>query len=962
MIEIPAQVLNFASGGKVGRFFLAVGKAIGSFFGNAYVQAALFVASGVSSHQAMMKAKRQGAEILLQKYGTGGGMPVIYGRRRVGGTVVFMETVNNKELFVVYALAGHEIDSFEPLTIQINGRSIDDSSVFRQGYAIADGVERFERKDASNFTRTTNSNYFGTGSGTGSVANILSGADPYSKPRMVFNLHKGEESQTADPMLTGVFDGSNSNTNWTSNHKLNNICYIAANFEYDTKGMFQGVPNITVVVNGKKVYDPRLDNAYGSGSQDFGTTSGHTFSSNAALCLLDYLKNEDYGKGLAESDLDLPSFVTAANDCGDDAETISTTANVTSASTTTDQMLISSSNQAEFNNLQVGNSYTVTTSGGATIVNAKELVDKSVEIIDLSGSNPVSLLTLQFENGAISQAITTTTSCTFSQGQRRFHCHGVVDTNESVLENTKELVANMRGIFTYSNGKYSIKVEGTETPVQTLTEDMILESGIQLNLENKEAKYNKVEVEFFNAQRRYETDTISNTGESGETLLADDGNEVLEKRVQFPYVTSHRIANNHAKSILQRSRNQKTISFIATPRVLKSKVGEVIAITNSDLDLSAEQYRITNMTINPDLNINVTAIEYQASIYGYTAPPVEDLGIPNDPVEMNRVLAPSSLTFTAKNTTTGVPARLTWTDSSKYPSYKFRVVVKDSSGNIRFDGETQNEFFDLDGIEVQNSFSGEVSAINSLGVESAASTVSFNNTTPPVANPDLGDGSVDTDVISDGAVTTVKIGDAQITTAKIGDAQITNAKINDLNAGKINAGTMSADFISGGTIDADNITVNNLEADNIKANGLDNVNIIADAFLGDYGFEAGQSGNTTLTNTFQTLESFTLPASKEAGTIGIIASGDVGNTATSNSQVRFDIFHGGTSVANYTSSVGVEAALSPFVLAAQVSADTTQTKTFELKGRKVSTDGSESLVSFNCSILAIKINSSGFTT
>ena len=336
MIEIPAQVLNFASGGKVGRFFLAVGKAIGSFFGNAYVQAALFVASGVSSHQAMMKAKRQGAEILLQKYGTGGGMPVIYGRRRVGGTVVFMETVNNKELFVVYALAGHEIDSFEPLTIQINGRSIDDSTVFRQGYAIADGVERFERKDASNFTRTTNSNYFGTGSGTGSVANILSGADPYSKPRMVFNLHKGEESQTADPMLTGVFDGSNSNTNWTSNHKLNNICYIAANFEYDTKGMFQGVPNITVVVNGKKVYDPRLDNAYGSGSQDFGTTSGHTFSSNAALCLLDYLKNEDYGKGLAESDLDLPSFVTAANDCGDDAETISTTANVTSASTTTD--------------------------------------------------------------------------------------------------------------------------------------------------------------------------------------------------------------------------------------------------------------------------------------------------------------------------------------------------------------------------------------------------------------------------------------------------------------------------------------------------------------------------------------------------------------------------------------------------------------------------------------------------
>lgn len=915
-------------------FWAKVGSAIYNFFTGAssvgtYVQAALFTAQGVMSHKARMKAKRQGAEILLQRYGTGGGMPVIYGRRRVGSTVVFMETVNNKELFVVYAIAGHEIDSFEPLTIQLNGRSIDDSTVFRQGYAIADGVERFERKDASNFTRTTNSNYFGTGSGTGSVSAILGGAAPYTNPRMVFNLHRGEESQTADPMLTGVFNGTNSNTNWTSNHKLNNICYIAANFEYDTKGMFQGIPNLTVVVNGKKVYDPRLDNTYGSGSQDFSTTSGHTFSSNAALCLLDYLKNEDYGKGLAESDLDLPSFVTAANDCGDDAETINDNINITQASTTTDQMLVQQSDQADFNNLQVGNSYTVTTSGGATIVNAKELVDKSVEIIDLSGTNPVSLLTLQFENGAITQAITTTTACTFSQGQRRFHCHGVIDTDESVLENTKDLVANMRGIFTYSNGKYSIKVEGSESPVQTLNEDMILDEGIQLSLENKETKYNKVEVEFFNAQKRYETDTVSNTGESGETLLADDGNEVLETRVQFPFVTSHRIANNHAKAILQRSRNQKTITFVATPRVLKSKVGEVIAITNSDLGLSTEQYRITNMNISPDLNIEVSAIVYQSNIYGYTAPPDEDLGIPNDPVEMNRALAPSSLTFTNKNASTGVPARLTWTDSSKYPSYKFRIVVKDSSSNVRFDGETQNEFYDLDGIEIATGYEAEVSAVNSLGFESPASSLTFAVTVAPISNPDIGDDQINEDHIS----------------------------VTSLAAIQSNIGTITA-----GSIDADNITVSNLEADNIKANGLNNVNIIADAFLGDFGIEAGQSGNTTLTNTFQSLESFTIPASKEAGTIAVIGVGDVGNLATANSQVRFEIFVDGVSIKEYESGVGIDQALSPFVIAAQVSASTSASKTFEIKGKKVSTDVNENLTCFNVAIFCFKINSSGFTT
>ena len=89
----------------MGQFFATVGGAILKFLkGKAaigtYIQAALITAQGIMSHKARMKAKRQGAELLLQKYGTGGGMPVIYGRRRVGSTVVFMETVNNKELFL----------------------------------------------------------------------------------------------------------------------------------------------------------------------------------------------------------------------------------------------------------------------------------------------------------------------------------------------------------------------------------------------------------------------------------------------------------------------------------------------------------------------------------------------------------------------------------------------------------------------------------------------------------------------------------------------------------------------------------------------------------------------------------------------------------------------------------------------------------------------------------------------
>ena len=99
--------------------FIAIGKAVYNFFTRPAVQLTLFVASGVNAHIKTQELKKTGQEILLTKFGTGDAMPVIYGTRRVAGTVVYMNTAQyQKELFVVYAIAGHEIDSFNLETLQ----------------------------------------------------------------------------------------------------------------------------------------------------------------------------------------------------------------------------------------------------------------------------------------------------------------------------------------------------------------------------------------------------------------------------------------------------------------------------------------------------------------------------------------------------------------------------------------------------------------------------------------------------------------------------------------------------------------------------------------------------------------------------------------------------------------------------------------------------------------------------
>ena len=82
--------------------------------------------------------------------------------------------------------------------------------------------------------------------------------------------------------------------------------------------MFGTVPKVQARIKGKKVdvYDSGLNRTPG------------VYSTNPAWCLFDYLKSERYGKGLTNSDLDIPSFVTAASVCETQVEPYSGASNI----------------------------------------------------------------------------------------------------------------------------------------------------------------------------------------------------------------------------------------------------------------------------------------------------------------------------------------------------------------------------------------------------------------------------------------------------------------------------------------------------------------------------------------------------------------------------------------------------------------------------------------------------------
>jgi hypothetical protein len=198
----------------------------------------------------------------------------IYGQTRVSGPIVMITTTNtgpdsggvtatgdNLFLHIVIALAGHEVEEIG--TIYLNDLAVS--------------------LDGNGFVQT----------------------DPYLKGGKSYvrvSKHLGTASQSADSLLLSEYSG------WTSAHRLQGVAYLYVRMQWNADVFPQGIPNVSAVVKGKKVFDPR--------------SSTTAWSDNAALCVRDYMVS-DYGFNCSSDEINDDYFSAAANAC-DEAVTLST--------------------------------------------------------------------------------------------------------------------------------------------------------------------------------------------------------------------------------------------------------------------------------------------------------------------------------------------------------------------------------------------------------------------------------------------------------------------------------------------------------------------------------------------------------------------------------------------------------------------------------------------------------------
>lgn len=460
----------------------------------------------------------------------------VYGKVRKGGVVTFYETTGTDNVFLhqVIVLAGHEVNAIGDIYINDQLATLDGEYVTTAG----------------------------------------SGAEQTNWHRKIrVRKHKGDQT-TADSTLT-------SETSLGSSFIGNDMAYIYVRYEYDQTVFANGLPLVTAVVEGKKVYDPR--------------TSTTAYSANAALCIRDFLVSE---YGLDDSSIDDTDFQAAANICDEDVRM---------------NTIVSAGN------FIVGKQYEIKTVGSTdfTAIGASANTVGVVFTATGAGSN---------DGDAY-------------DSENRYEINGIVQANRPIGNVLQDMVTACAGTLYWGMGSWKLKVGAYSTYVKTLTlDDLRSPLSIETRI-NMRDNFNRVTGTFNDAANKWitadypelSTTTPAGSFVTGQTyaitslgvgtdftaigassntvgvvfkatgagsgtgaasiFLGEDNGEKSALDLPLPFTTSAAMAQRLAKLTLLRGREQMTMTAEFGMEAFELEVGDIVRFSEENPTIGAVQYR-----------------------------------------------------------------------------------------------------------------------------------------------------------------------------------------------------------------------------------------------------------------------------------------------------------------------------------------------------------------------------------
>lgn len=550
---IGGAISGFFRGGPTGALILGAVGFVGGFASSYLAKQA--TADALSSAMEGNEPKFGGYTV--NRKGAALHHQVIYGQTKIGGVVVFDDAhgTNNESLSRIIAFAGHQISSFEKIYM---GRY----ELTLSGDSVTSAQEIDEN-----------------GNAVGSATNKF---NSYIKVRKVTGGHTTS--------LNGSFTGFSSE--WTANHKLLGIAHLAVIFTYADDVWEEGLPEITALIKGKEVLDPR--------------TSTTAWSDNPALIVRDFLTNTVYGLGEDSANIDDTLISTAANVCEetiypfltDAVDIVSGTEYKIHTVGTTDFTAIGAANN------NVGTVFTATGAGTGTGTAGK--IEANVD---------------------------------------KYTCNGAWTTSQAPVDVIGQLMTSCAGYLWYAQGKWRLKAGKYVAPTVTLTEDDLRSPLSVATRHSRRDNFNAVRGTFRGASTNYQfTDypTVTNSA-----YVATDGNLESTMDLALPFSDTPNEAQRLANIALEKNRSQITITGSFGLNAFPLQVGDNVNITNTRFGWTNKLFEVVAWSLSVEdyqLNVNLVLRETTETTYDE----VQDIGIfESDNTNLPGALGDTSITIGA---------------------------------------------------------------------------------------------------------------------------------------------------------------------------------------------------------------------------------------------------------------------------------------------------------------------------
>ena len=431
-VAVGAVIAGIASGTVISAGVLTVGFSLTAFAGSLLL--------GGLSYALTPKPKKSGATDSSQTPGTVAvrqsdlTRTIIYGNTRcVRGYAHMVSTNSNKDLHLIVIFCQGEIRGIRE--IWLNDYAIPEDAIDSSG-------------------------------------NVISGR--YAGFLKIYK-HNGATDQAADAQAVLNIPG------WTINHRLQGIAYAYIVMTRNQDVYPTGVPNLSAIVDGPTIYDPRID--------------AERWTSNVALFAYDFITSQ-YGYSADAQDVDMPNVAAQSSIC-DEIVTV-TDEPFTAASIDAAKDIITLT--GDLLTLQYGDVVRVTTDGtlpaGLALATDYYVIPyqvKNTPRIMLATSLANSMDRVQINLTSAGSGVLTVTK----KGEPRYHGAGEIDTGTTLAETLNNIVNSMAGRAINIAGRWTLLAGAWRTPsLQLGIGDM---RGTGLNFKNclsMSESYNRVKGRF----------------------------------------------------------------------------------------------------------------------------------------------------------------------------------------------------------------------------------------------------------------------------------------------------------------------------------------------------------------------------------------------------------------------------------------------------------------------------------